>query len=315
MANPTSVHEPYRDPSVGDLTIRTSDKIEFHVHRRRIADVSPVFSDMFSLPGPPADGKIEKQVVDVSEPSAIWSKLLPLVHVDEPTLSLADIYNLLVASDKYQMTGIKNRMRTHLLRSDVLDDSPYAVYALACYGCFEDVAGVAARRTLKLPVYPQTVPEFAYVSGRAIYRLLEYRQKCAAAARAAIKVVPTTPATSSFTWLSNGCPDSKTCDTRVCRRTSIVVETSTWKKSSTRVTYDIRSLWLEYLHHLANELEHNPHESVACSFTHLIPIVTSVMASCPGCSLIIHAEVSRFSQAAEEQIRGAVSTVKLVLES
>ncbi|KAI0768303.1 hypothetical protein BD413DRAFT_448964, partial [Trametes elegans] len=190
MAQTTTTSTPialFKNPDEGDLTLRTSDQVDFFVHRRRLADVSSVFADLFSFPQPAIEGKVvdERPVVDVSEKSGVWEWLLPYIYIaEEPNIALGQIYDLLEAARKYQMMGVRSRLKIHLMRSDFLDEGPYTVYALACVGGFEDVARLAARRTLRLPVYPEDAPEFAHVSGRAIVRLLDYRRRCSDATRA-----------------------------------------------------------------------------------------------------------------------------------
>ena len=51
-SQPTGEHASYRDPAHGDFVVRTSDLVEFHVDRARLAFASSVFADMFSIPQP-----------------------------------------------------------------------------------------------------------------------------------------------------------------------------------------------------------------------------------------------------------------------
>ncbi|CDO74336.1 hypothetical protein BN946_scf184850.g8 [Trametes cinnabarina] len=90
MSSTTAPLPAYRDPSEGDVVIRTSDQVDFHVDQRRLVDVSTVFADILSIPQPPSTGSasVKKPVIDVSESSALWYKLLPLIYNDsEPLLN------------------------------------------------------------------------------------------------------------------------------------------------------------------------------------------------------------------------------------
>ena len=190
----------FRDPSVGDLIIRTSDDVDFHVDRRRLADASPVFSDMFSLPNAPLteEGEPEKALVRVSEPSSTWEKLLPICYLTEADESsmVSELLQLWEVGRKYHIAGVVSRMRGLLYSAFHLDDKPFVVYALACALDMPSVARVAAKRTLQYPVFPDT-PEFAAISARALYQLLDYRRRCGEAAGA---VFTTGPAKVFSSW-------------------------------------------------------------------------------------------------------------------
>ncbi|KAI0800062.1 hypothetical protein C8Q74DRAFT_1234071 [Fomes fomentarius] len=176
---------PYRDPSHGDAIIRSSDDAGFHVYKRRIADISSVFSDIFSLP------ITSKPVINVSETSKVWKKLLPICHLDEePTLTLEDVRSLYEAGRKYIMVGVMSRMKVLLSTSEFLDQKPFVVYALACLFNVPSLPRSAAKRTLLLPVFPADTPDFSSVSGRAVYQLLDYRRRCGSAAQAAVTITP-----------------------------------------------------------------------------------------------------------------------------
>ncbi|KAI0365021.1 hypothetical protein BV20DRAFT_1056764 [Pilatotrama ljubarskyi] len=301
---------PYRDSSVGDLIIRTSDGVGFHVHQRRVSDASSVFSDMFTLPQPAA-GEEEadaKPVVDVSEGSVVWSKLLPYVYLaEEPDLSLEDIRHLLDAARKYQIPGVTSRMRVHLLRPDCLED-PFSAYALACAGGFEDVARVAAKRTLALPIYPPDAPEYACVSGRAIFRLFEYRQRCAAVARAVCHL-ENRRATLDSDWIVETIP--QTCNDSSCRRQGDYLS-----QFDGRGGASCPISWLNYVDAVAKALEVLPHDGIPETPAYLQSAIEAVVATrCTTCAPAAYGKATTFSQAFAAKIRDAISQVQLVFES
>ncbi|KAI0672524.1 hypothetical protein C8Q78DRAFT_757088 [Trametes maxima] len=188
----------YHDPSIGDLCIRTSDGVEFHVEKRRIADASSVFSDMISFPQVPSEGPNSladgKPVVSVSEASATWENLLAiLLPPNDPDLTLEDIGDLLEAGKKYALhESFFVSMKYRLWNSRFLENNPLYVYALACGHGFRSVAQEAARYSLQIPVLvlaePSKLPAFRLLSGVAIYHLLDFRKHCANAAVARVRV-------------------------------------------------------------------------------------------------------------------------------
>ncbi|KAI0689755.1 hypothetical protein C8T65DRAFT_672602 [Cerioporus squamosus] len=315
MANSTLTESlPYRDASVGDLIIRTSDDVEFHVHHRRVADVCPIFADMATLPDHPSDtGEREKAVVQVSETSKVWEKLLPICHLaEEPPLSLGDIQNLLEAGRKYGMTGVASRMRTALLHPDFLEKKPYAVYALACAGGFEDVALLAAQRTLRFPIYPQDSPEFASITGRALYRLFDYRQRCGIAASAVVA----SETTSGGIFY---CPPSITypeiCKAQTCGRNGSRCATPSTAAYflGSGFDYDVLPAWITYLKLLRQQLESRPDGSLAES-PDLMQAVSDYMSACATCQNAFYHNAAAFVRKIKTKVEDAIQQVDLVLE-
>ncbi|TBU21746.1 hypothetical protein BD311DRAFT_771649 [Dichomitus squalens] len=147
---------------------------------------SHVFSNMFFLPQPkshsPGDNFCDKPLVDVHEDSAVWSHLIPISYIPclpSPPLSASDldlIRAVLDAARKYQMASVTNVMRRVLVTCPVVLQKPVSVYGL------EDVARVAAMRSLSELVYVKYVPELNLISVRTFHRLSEYRTRCVAAA-------------------------------------------------------------------------------------------------------------------------------------
>ncbi|KAI0357900.1 hypothetical protein OH77DRAFT_1519208 [Trametes cingulata] len=303
----------YRDPSVGDLIIRTSDGVDFHVHQRRLADVSPVFSDMFSLPQP-TSGKEradEKPVIGVSEGSVLWSKLLPILYVaEEPDLSLEDIRDLLEAGRKYDMPGIRSRMKTHLLQAAFLERRPYSVYALACGAGFEDVKLAAARSTLRMSEPEPGAQDFLPAeSGRAMYKLLEYRTSACLKAVNAVKPYGRFMSCYSITSRLTGraiavLERMQSCNNSSCSP-SVVMPGYEPREPS------IRAAWLGYMKSLQKSVQHNPNGAPARDISLLRPVIESAL-NCPLCSKAIFEEADEVSREFELTIEQAVSSTNLL---
>ncbi|KAH9915191.1 uncharacterized protein BXZ73DRAFT_54503 [Epithele typhae] len=307
IASPLSTSQmttplPYQDASIGDIIIRTSDNVEFHVHSRRLADASPFFADMFTLPPLPTTSSTEgptiteKLAVDVSEASTVWSKILPLIYLaEEPPLDLADLRALIATGRKYGIPGVVGHARGPLYSPEFLDEHPYAVYALACFGGFEDVARVAARRTLKMSGCPRPAEAFEFVGGDAVCRLMRYREECCEAAVLITEVMnqadillPCNPTSRGFSCSVPTQP--------------IYFENDGWKS-----TY---KSCIEYLDGLSKGLSHRPDPSLARHASLLTIIVTSVL-SCATCRSTIYERCNTFAEQTEARIETAISQVSV----
>ena len=77
LANP-----PFDDASSSDLSIRTSDDVQFHVHRLLLALVSPALQALIE----------NVAFLEIPEPSSVWDNFLRLCYpVAEPALTLDDV--------------------------------------------------------------------------------------------------------------------------------------------------------------------------------------------------------------------------------
>jgi hypothetical protein len=79
--NPTtSPPEPF-DASDADLVIRSSDFVNFKVHKPVLAMASPFFKDLLSLPQPPDSESVDGlPVVQLSEDSELLSTLVSMLY-------------------------------------------------------------------------------------------------------------------------------------------------------------------------------------------------------------------------------------------
>ncbi|TBU59744.1 hypothetical protein BD310DRAFT_924096 [Dichomitus squalens] len=301
---PVVEYAPYRDPSVGDLVIRTSDRTEFHVHQRRIADVSSVFADMLTLPPSPASTTTPKPIVDVSEPSTVWEKLLPICHVaEEPPLSLEDIGDLLEAARKYNMVGVTSRMRPFLMHYELIEQKPFAVYALACVAGFQDVARAAAQRTLRFPIYPPHAAQYRLVTAEALYRLFEYRQKCGDVAGSVLDCGNGFPR-----WMSHVHLDQL----QRCNQHCSLPSTIDYRDGDYLC---IPMPWKEYLRSLATALRSQPDANLPCDPSFLGPLMDGLSSCSNGqCSKKGWKASMYLSQAIKEEFEKKISEVKLVFE-
>jgi len=103
---PSTASFPFDATSDGDVLLRSSDGVQFRVHRIILATSSHFFKDMFSLPQQPTlDGLEALSTVPFTEASDTLDSLLRAIYpVDEPDLKLVqDIERVMEAAIKYDV--------------------------------------------------------------------------------------------------------------------------------------------------------------------------------------------------------------------
>ncbi|KAH9918222.1 uncharacterized protein BXZ73DRAFT_53092, partial [Epithele typhae] len=150
-----------------DTILRTVDRVDFRVRRSILAEASPFFEDMFSLPQPIApidangNGANAIPIVHVSEDSKTLRMLLLLCYpVNKPDLvSLEEIVPVLEGAQKYVMEWPVTLLSRMLLA--LVPAHPLRVWAVACRTGLQDVARCAAKEIKKLsPDHASTSPFF-----------------------------------------------------------------------------------------------------------------------------------------------------------
>lgn len=174
------------------MILRSSDNIDFRVHKVVMSDASSVFEAMFALPQGPAAEPPEAEptltlaVVPLPESSSMLELVLGVLYPGKgPSLdSPHRIGDVLAVADKYAMDGVMQQMRFLLQTSRFLDDRCYcplsilAVYGLARRYNFESLAADAARASLKKPLPEYTLTGLNAMTVAHYYDLVSYRDKC-----------------------------------------------------------------------------------------------------------------------------------------
>ncbi|KAJ3551153.1 hypothetical protein NM688_g4885 [Phlebia brevispora] len=190
---PRGPFAPFNKPTA-DLALRSSDKVDFFVHKTVLSLASSFFEDVFSLdkvtPANATDPPTERQVVDMEEDGETIEALLRLIYpFDDPVLKdLSKIVPVLAAAVKYQATEA-TKLLTDMVQEHV-SSVPLEVFAIACRFNLEKLArtaaqerkhqigmdsfdgGLSARYTG--PSAANFVPDFEYITAGAYYRLLGY---------------------------------------------------------------------------------------------------------------------------------------------
>ncbi|KAF8262687.1 hypothetical protein EI94DRAFT_1517841, partial [Lactarius quietus] len=94
------------DASQADVIVRSSDDVDFLVHKSILACSSPVFNDMFSLPQPSNNEAVDGlPMVKLAEDAEIVRALITTIYPipSELPTSYDRILGLLAAAQKYDM--------------------------------------------------------------------------------------------------------------------------------------------------------------------------------------------------------------------
>ena len=178
VSTPTYAQSPFNNPA-GDIVLRASDGVNFRVRSAILAEASPIFSDMLSLPqGTEASDSAEnsstlegKPVVDLTEDSGTLDPLLRLCYpTQDPQLTdIRDIRLVLGAALKYDMDEAVALMKDKL-RSFIANE-PFRTWSSACLLRLEDVAKESAVALLDKDIPSEAPPELNEVSAGDYFRL------------------------------------------------------------------------------------------------------------------------------------------------
>ena len=133
------------DKASADVILRSSNKVDFLVHKLVLSLASPFFETMFSIPQPSThERSTDKPIVDVPEDNVVLECLLRYIYpVSDPYISDFSVFDrVLAAANKYELAEAVALVTTALrgfIYSHSLD-----VYAIACHQRCESVAREAA---------------------------------------------------------------------------------------------------------------------------------------------------------------------------
>ena len=188
------------DQAHADIILRSSDSVDFHVHKSILWVASSVFKDMLGLPQPsqPKDDECRDGllVVMLEEDAKTLDFILRTIYpVRSPTIGgLDDLYSVFRTVQKYCFEVFEGFVEEQL--NAALHWEPISVYAIACQYEFDDIAQRAAEASLALPLMTHS-QYLKLISGEQYSRLIQYRHDCADAVD---KVL------SSDQWFAT-CPD------------------------------------------------------------------------------------------------------------
>ena len=183
----TSLPEPL-DISDGNLVIRSSDLVNFRVHKAVLAMASPFFKDLLSLPQPPDSESIDGlPVVQLTEDAELLHSLVSVLYPVPSVIphSCEKVLYLLAACQKYDMVKAQS-----YIRAEVDNWSPWGflppfgntvfrVYAIASEKGLVPEMESAARQTLDRPMTFETLGAgLRLFQGSALRDLVRFRKRC-----------------------------------------------------------------------------------------------------------------------------------------
>ncbi|KAF8991952.1 hypothetical protein BDQ17DRAFT_1173447, partial [Cyathus striatus] len=130
---------PFDNPKKSDITLRTSDKVDFYVYRVILSAAPPPLETMSPLPQQVSDDT-SSPVVDVPENSEVIDPLLRICYpvIDPSITDLTLLQMVLKAALKYDIL-VASEMLKKTLRS-FIKDKPREVYTVACKLSLEEEA-------------------------------------------------------------------------------------------------------------------------------------------------------------------------------
>ena len=195
----------------GDIILRSSDSVDFHINRSVLAASSPVFRDMFSLPQPPNDATPDAHpVVHLSEDSETLNSLVSMLYPVVPDIphNSNGILNLLAATTKYDMDAVQSFIRAEVSRTGLLSpplNNSFHVYAIAYRKGLAPEMATAARDTLGSPLTFDTLGySLRSFKGGALRDLADFRLRCIGNFSSNLKSFSVCLNGPSKIWL--GCP-------------------------------------------------------------------------------------------------------------
>ena len=172
---------PFDSSAISDTIIRTYDNIHFYVLGALLYYVSPTFRDKLSL-NRGLENKGKLPVIDFQGDSKIFNILLELIYprVDELQLRDLDIFRRASkAAQAYSMSVVEKKLKKQIMTSSFIQAEPFRSYTIAIDLGWEEVALVAARATLQIPLKELVfIDELRDISGAEFYRFLDYRLQC-----------------------------------------------------------------------------------------------------------------------------------------
>ncbi|KAJ7128742.1 hypothetical protein C8R43DRAFT_691423 [Mycena crocata] len=193
-----------------DIILRSSDAVDFYLHRNILSLASPFFTDLFSVPQPADEPEIP--IIDVFETSQDFDNFLRVWYPGADVLvafdSLGQLNRIIeLTLGKYDVEFVAPILRKHL--QAYLEDKPVGVYAVACRFEWGDIARAAAKRCLQLPLtslFPDdATSQLMHISAHHYQALFVYHRNCAAAASTAGTDLPWL--SSSWAWVKcSRCP-------------------------------------------------------------------------------------------------------------
>jgi hypothetical protein len=183
----TTLPEPL-DVSDANLIIRSSDLVNFRVHKAVLAMASPFFKDLLSLPQPSDSESVDGlPVVQLTEDAELLHSLVSVLYPVPSEIPDSDeeVLYLLAACQKYDMAEAQSYIRAEVNRLAPLGFLPpfgnkvFRAYAIASEKGLIPEMESAARLTLDKPMTFRTLgAALRFFQGSALRDLAHFRKRC-----------------------------------------------------------------------------------------------------------------------------------------
>lgn len=167
------------------LIIRSSDLVNFRVHKSVLAMASPIFGDLLSLPQPSDSEFIDGlPVVQLSEDAELLNSLVSVLYPVRRAIpdSYDKVLYLLAACQKYDMVQVQSYIRTEVDRESFpgpVGTEVFRAYAIASGKGLIPEMEKAARLTLEHPMTFETLGDsLRFFDGSALRELARFRMRC-----------------------------------------------------------------------------------------------------------------------------------------
>ncbi|KAJ7441022.1 hypothetical protein B0H11DRAFT_2204892 [Mycena galericulata] len=186
---PFSGPDPQNGNRLPDFILRSSDGVDFHVHRDILKFASDCFDSMFAFPIGNAEQMSRDgiQVLPLPETSPVLLRLLslayPALSVGQYVLGAANLDGFAAvyeAAHKYQFSDVQSLLGEMLDNSALLDTHPHRLFAIARLCDLPLIARKAALCTLKysLAPPPSEFAEMERISWASVRKLQELHHLC-----------------------------------------------------------------------------------------------------------------------------------------
>ena len=191
-----SLPEPLDVPDA-NLILRSSDLVNFRVHKQVLAMASPFFKDLLSLPQPPDSETVDGlHFVQMTEDAELVHSLVSLLYPVRAKIpnSSDEVLYLLAACQKYDMVEIQSHIRAEVDRRgpsspgfllgswgacESFDNMDFRAYAIASEKRLIPEMEKAARLTLDSPMTFDTIGEgLRLFHGSSLRDLAHFRKRC-----------------------------------------------------------------------------------------------------------------------------------------
>ncbi|KAJ6592773.1 hypothetical protein B0H19DRAFT_1245599 [Mycena capillaripes] len=297
-----TVRSPF-DNASADLILRSSDGIDFHVHRLVLSLASSVFTDMFTVPQPFSEPGVP--TVQMAESSVVLDMALRFWYpgAEPPTVQTLDELRAVLETlvMKYDMHFFLHAAKKHL--RGYLEDDPVAVFAIACRHEWKDIALEAARCSLRLPLrtFQSARPaQLKYMTADTYHTLLHYHSECGRVAASA---------TSSLQWVTYAHIPGGECtnwtDPMACPRTGH------WSFAQNTMA-PLTAWFVAYLNSATDVLSSSP--AARLDSPDLLATPIAKMGTCSSFRVDGFSGLMKFVAILRAKIEGDINTVELNLE-